>query len=90
MVVPHVVRGPDIEQQNLRAIDTGEGQSIELRHISVPVAANAAQPHAAYATEPNYGTVPASSAPAAALQALNQIRSGTENMQQPPPVSASR
>ena len=37
--------------------------------------------------EPNYGTVPAGSAPAAAMQALNQMRAGTENMEQPPPVS---
>lgn len=86
VVVPHVVRGPDIEEQNLRPLDVGEGQSIELRHVAVPVAANGTAPRVTSAAETNYGTVPAASAPAAAMQALNQLRAGTQNMEQPPPV----
>jgi len=87
VVVPHVVRGPDIEEQNMRPIDTGEGQSIELRHVAAPIGVSAVAPHAAAAVESNYGTVPAASAPAAAMQALNQMHTNTENMEQPPPVS---
>ncbi|HEX4757502.1 MAG TPA: secretin N-terminal domain-containing protein, partial [Terracidiphilus sp.] len=32
VVVPHIVRSQDLDQANLRAIDTGSGQSIDLRH----------------------------------------------------------
>ena len=32
VVVPHIVRSQELDQANLRVIDTGEGQSIELRH----------------------------------------------------------
>jgi len=34
VIVPHVVRSQNLEPANLRTIDTGAGQSIELRHIS--------------------------------------------------------
>jgi general secretion pathway protein D len=34
VLVPHVVREQSITPLNLRAIDTGSGQAIELRHIS--------------------------------------------------------
>ena len=33
VIVPHVVRSQDLEPVNLRTIDTGAGQSIELRHV---------------------------------------------------------
>ena len=32
LVVPHIVRSQELDQANLRAIDTGAGQSIDLRH----------------------------------------------------------
>ena len=32
VVVPHIVRSQELDQANLRVIDTGAGQSIELRH----------------------------------------------------------
>ena len=32
VVVPHIVRSQELDQANLRVIDTGLGQSIELRH----------------------------------------------------------
>ena len=35
LVVPHIVRSQDLTPANLRTIDTGVGQSIELRHIAV-------------------------------------------------------
>jgi len=34
VLIPHVVRGPEISPLNLRRIDTGAGQVIELRHTS--------------------------------------------------------
>src|SRR5208337_3661594 len=41
VVVPHVVRSADIQQRNLRMIDTGTGQSIDLRHMDIDNAAPA-------------------------------------------------
>ncbi len=88
VVVPHVVRGQDLDEENLRAIDTGEGQSIELRRVSAPIPdSTEPAPHPAALTQPGYGTIPAASAPEAAMQALSQIRSGAGNMETPPPVS---
>ncbi len=86
VVVPHVVRSQDLNEENLRAVDTGEGQSIELRHVSTPVG-NAPGPRPAAMVQPAYGTVPAGSAPAAAMEALNQMRSGSASMEQAPPPS---
>ncbi len=34
VVVPHIVRSPDLASVNLRTIDTGVGQAIELRHVA--------------------------------------------------------
>ncbi|MGA7343596.1 MAG: secretin N-terminal domain-containing protein, partial [Terracidiphilus sp.] len=33
VVVPHIVRSQNLNPENLRAIDTGTGQSIDLRHL---------------------------------------------------------
>ncbi len=41
VVVPHIVRSADIQQRNLRVIDTGTGQSIDLRHLDMDGAAPA-------------------------------------------------
>lgn len=84
VVVPHVVREQDLTQDNLRAIDTGAGQSIELRQVqsATPGASASAQP--ASFVQPGYGTVSGSSAPAAAMQALGQLRSNAQGMAPPP------
>jgi len=42
VLMPHVVRGQDLTPLNLRRIDTGSGQAIDLRHISL----NQAKPNA--------------------------------------------
>jgi len=34
VLIPHIVRGQDLSPLNLRRIDTGSGQNIELRHIN--------------------------------------------------------
>lgn len=88
LVVPHVVRSQSLEEMNLRTIDTGEGTSIEIRHV--PTAAPAATPAANPASNPapaarppaigrsNIGTVPGQSAAAAAPAALEQMRHAAE------------
>jgi len=34
VLIPHIVRGQDLSPLNLRRIDTGSGQNIELRHVN--------------------------------------------------------
>ena len=90
VVIPHVVRGPDLDEQNLRAIDTGEGQSIDLRHVPVSAAPAPAAARPAPATPAGFGTVSSASAPAAAMQALDQMRSSAAQMgTAPPPPSTT-
>jgi general secretion pathway protein D len=83
LVVPHVVRSQSLEAVNLRTVDTGSGQSIELRHIpsQAPGSNPDANPTASPApperrpanARPNVGTVPGQSAMAAAPAALEQM-----------------
>jgi len=42
-IVPHIIRGADVNEINQRAIDIGTANSIELRHMTHPAAAPAAQ-----------------------------------------------
>ncbi|MGB7549188.1 MAG: secretin N-terminal domain-containing protein, partial [Terracidiphilus sp.] len=44
LMVPHIVREPDLTPVNLRPIDTGVGQTIELRHISTEGAGSSQAP----------------------------------------------
>jgi general secretion pathway protein D len=37
VVVPHIVRSQMLDRDNLRTIDTGAGNTIELRHIAMPL-----------------------------------------------------
>ncbi len=52
VVVPHIVRSQELDQANLRVIDTGEGQSIDLRHTD----AGSRRPSAAPPAANRYGT----------------------------------
>jgi general secretion pathway protein D len=80
------VRGEDITAANLRPIDTGPGQSVQLRRIAVegpganappevhPMTSHSIQPHAVN-VPPGIATVPGQqSASAAAPAALDQMR----------------
>jgi general secretion pathway protein D len=80
VVVPHVVRGHDVDDQNLRAIDTGSGQSIDLRRVDTQapapapafIPASSSQRPAAQGS--SIGSVPGQSADTAAAQAMAQMR----------------
>ncbi len=85
LLIPHVVRSPELTASNLRPIDTGAGQQIELRHMSTegdlsPIA----PPIRPAAAQPGIGIVPGQSAQAAAPDALAQMRTSA---QAGPPVS---
>lgn len=92
LLVPHVVRSPYLSAANLRPIDTGAGQSIELRHVSLGGSAPVSEllpPRPA--AQPSLGTVPgetsaAAAAPAAAAQLRQSAESGPPTM---PPNAAA-
>jgi general secretion pathway protein D len=85
VVVPHVVRTQQLDQANLRVIDTGEGQSIDLRRTdqqnssALPTSSLPAVRPAALQQQPATGTTIVSSIPGqgaieAAPQMLQQLR----------------
>jgi general secretion pathway protein D len=94
VVVPHIVRSHSLDQVNLRTVDTGEGQSIDLRHVSSeapvtnpesnPAAGNPPAPVQRQQVRPgddgrsSVGTVPGSSAMNAAPAALAQMHQAAE------------
>jgi general secretion pathway protein D len=94
VVVPHIVRTQDLDQANLRVIDTGEGQSIDLRHADLggaPSPATAAPPtptiQPVAMQNPVVGAIPAQSAIEAAPQMLAQLRSDMASSGGPQPVA---
>jgi general secretion pathway protein D len=100
VVVPHIVRSHELDQQNLRAIDTGSGQSIDLRHLDNeppafvpgvrPTALEQQNPGLANPAQvrPAMESVPAQSAQAAAPELLAQMRAAQQPNFNPPPGSA--
>ncbi|HEX8811729.1 MAG TPA: cohesin domain-containing protein, partial [Terracidiphilus sp.] len=75
MLVPHIVRGAETTASNLRPVDTGTGQSIQLRRLPVDGAAANATPVVQTGTaNTSFGTFKAPSAAAAAPQALAEMR----------------
>jgi general secretion pathway protein D len=75
VVVPHIVRSQELDEANLRVIDTGEGQSIDLRHADdgiAPTQVPAVRPTAM--ERPTVGTMPGQSAVEAAPAMLAQLR----------------
>ena len=59
LVVPHVVRTQSLEAVNLRTVDTGEGQSIEIRRVPVDGAAMTPVSAPALSPAPNPASNPA-------------------------------
>jgi general secretion pathway protein D len=91
LMVPHIVRGEDITAENMRPIDTGVGQSVELRRIAAdgpganaspqiqPVVTQSMAPRApSVPVQPGVASVPGESATAAAPAALDQLRATTQ------------
>jgi general secretion pathway protein D len=88
VLIPHIVRGQDLSPLNLRRIDTGAGQTVELRHASVDAAKPGAAPAPGTAPgrpegaqrqpAPGFGAVKGQTAAAAATSAIAQLRQGAE------------
>jgi general secretion pathway protein D len=78
LLIPHVVRSPELTATNLRPIDTGAGQQIELRRTSTEGDLSPIAPPSRPAVQPGIGIVPGQSAQAAAPEALAQMRSSAQ------------
>jgi len=93
LVVPHIVRTQSLDRANLRTVDLGVGQTIELRHVPVQTLGSGpvqsmdttpGQSPAAPAERPTppaasmIGTVPGQSAATAAPAALAQMRESAD------------
>ncbi len=97
LVTPHVVRGADISSSNLRAVDTGPGQNVELRRIAEtgpgvnmppqvqPVDTQRIAPHMPTAQAQQEATVPGTSPSAAGPAALAQLQASAEGTTTPVP-----
>ncbi len=85
LLIPHVVRATMLNSENLREIDTGTSNSIELRHINDDASSQAAKPVPAVAqvapqaTPPGF-TVPQT--PGATVTAANAAAAAVAGMQQ--------
>ena len=85
LLVPHIVRSQQLDAINLRTIDTGVGNQIELRHISAdgPGSNPAPQPvtlpvRPPSANRSSIGVVPGQSAESAAPAALQQMHEAAD------------
>jgi len=78
LVVPHIVRSQSLDRENLRTIDTGVGQNIELRHISIPVPETSAPARPTADSRPGVGVVSGQNVIAAAPVALAQMNASTD------------
>jgi len=91
LMVPHVVRSQDLSPTNLRTIDTGVGQSIELRRIAVEGrGANTPAQLQPVVSNSSIGTVPGKSASAAAPAAMAQMKAATGTNLQVPQTNIER
>ncbi len=86
-VVPHIVRSQELDQANLRSIDTGSGQSIDLRHTDNDNTAPPAVAKPAAFVQPAFGTVPGQSAEAAAPALLAQMKEAGQQQATPPAIA---
>ena len=83
LLVPHIVRTQQLDPVNLRVVDTGVGNQIELRHVSAPGGQAASAPailpiRPPSANRAGVGTVPGQSAQAAAPAALQQLHQAAD------------
>ncbi len=66
-IIPHIIRGSDVNEFNQRPIDIGTANTIELRHVSKQVTAPAQAPAAPAATAPAPGNAAANPQAAASF-----------------------
>ncbi len=93
VVVPHIVRSQELDQANLRPVDTGSGQNIDVRfaqNSSANSASNTTSGVGAASLRAPVGTAQAGTAEAAAPKLLAQVSAAAQNSSTPPPVPAAQ
>ncbi len=89
-IVPHIVRSQELNQANLRPVDTGTGQSIDLRFsngASGGSASNAIPAVRPAALNQPVVSVPGAAADAAAPALMAQMKESAQNAFSPPPAA---
>jgi general secretion pathway protein D len=89
-IVPHVVRSQELNQTNLQPVDTGSGQSIDIRlSEGAPggSASNALPAIRPAVLQAPGTTVPGATAAEAAPVLMSQMNSAAQNASTPPPVA---
>ncbi len=100
-IIPHIIRGADINEMNQRAIDIGTSSTIELRHVNraapAPAASTPAAPPAPgqapnqAPTNPTPGNqAPANPAPANPASPAPSAASGASFMFDPATITATK
>jgi general secretion pathway protein D len=95
VLVPHIVRSQDLQDVNLRSVDTGAGTSIMIRRVSSEelshsLSASAAAPARSSAkTRSSIGTVPGESVENAAVTLLTQMHDSADTSGKPAPAQAA-
>jgi general secretion pathway protein D len=87
-IVPHVVRAQDLNQANLRPVDTGSGQSIDIRLPSGVSLSNTPPAVRPAALQSPGTTVPGASATEAAPVLMSQMNAAAQSVSTPPPVAS--
>jgi len=88
LLIPHIVRAPELTPVNLRPIDTGTGQSIEVHPMDTTTKYYVPLPQKPAQAPTTSGTVPGATASSAAPAALAEIQA-TAAGNAPPPAPAA-
>jgi general secretion pathway protein D len=94
LLIPHVVRAEMLNPLNLRELDTGTGNTIELRHISQDTSRPTAPKPGTFTVPPPVGTEAtpqtAAAAAATAVNNMQQEASGQVKLQLAPEISQQK
>jgi general secretion pathway protein D len=88
LLIPHIVRESVLSRLNTRAIDTGTGQSIELRHVDAAEEAGMDLGNPGFVNPKTPTTGPATSAANAAAAMVQQMQKQAQPLT-PPPASTT-
>jgi general secretion pathway protein D len=89
LLIPHIVRESVLSRLNTRAIDTGTGQSIELRHVDASEEAGADLDNPGFAPPRSPYTGPATSAANAAEAMVQQLQRQAQPLTPPSPQAVA-
>jgi general secretion pathway protein D len=89
LLIPHIVRESVLSRLNTRAIDTGTGQSIELRHSDTAEQAGMDLGNPGFVNPKSPTTGPATSAANAAAAMVQLMQKQAQPLTPPPPASTA-